>query len=116
MGEHINRGCTNHGCVYHYVYPELANGMHTNGPCHCKARPIADYLYRQNAQLKAELDNMRRDKFTMERNTCEIVNALYRDIDKLKAECEQWKVVDKKKLHNKITKLEKERDDLLSNL
>lgn len=43
-------------------------------------------LRAENAQLKAELDNMRRDKFTMERNTCEIVNALYRDIDKLKAE------------------------------
>lgn len=55
MNEHVNRGCTNHGCVYHYVYPELAKGMHTNGPCHCKARPVADYLYRQNAQLKAEL-------------------------------------------------------------
>jgi hypothetical protein len=59
----INRGCSNHGCVYHYVYPELAKGMHTNGPCHCKARPIADFLYRENKKLKAELEHWTHDSF-----------------------------------------------------
>ena len=59
MADVPNRGCSNHGCVYHYVYPELAKGMHTNGPCHCNAKPIADYLHRENAQLKAELAKLK---------------------------------------------------------
>ena len=51
----IYKGCTNHGCVYHLIYPELAKGMHTNGGCHCDARNIVRNLQAENAHLKEKL-------------------------------------------------------------